>query len=637
VGDRAFDQKLRTKLLTRVLVAATVVLVALALVTFLVTRELLAREVSARARYRVELATAEIDGWLHEKGEVLRGLAAREALAPMDDAARRAHFRALAAAYGGVGSVYMGFADGRFITGSDWVPPADYDPRRRPWYTEAVAAGRLTYSTPYRDLDTGKLVVSVAAPLGARDAPTAVIAMDVLVDDVLVAAQRLADDGTWAYVVDGAGLIIAHPDRALVLAARVTDTADAALFARQRAATGAGAPQVVVAQGRDYVATRVVAETGWHVFFHVPSSQVTGPLRRLAVVFVVGILAALAVLAVTTLVISARIVKPLLRLVDGARRLARGTYDARVPVESRDEVGYLSHSFNDMAAGLAEREFIKSVFGRYVSADVAREILDGKIALGGESKRLTIMFCDIRGFTSLSEAIDPHALVGLLNRYFTRMDAAIAGCGGSINKYLGDGILAIFGAPAPLADDARAAADAAREMMRQLAVLNEEQGTSLGIGIGLHTGSAVVGNIGSEQRTEYTVIGDAVNLTSRIESLCALYGQPILASEAAAEGLGDDYLVRVIDRVRVKGRTSSITLVAPLWRADVSATEAERVARANQVMADYLAGEFERALAGLDELAGQLDRHLQLIGERCRACLAARPEAWDGVWQLQAK
>src|SRR4051812_45323501 len=152
---QAFDERLRDKLLRRILVTAAAILLLLGVATFLIARSMLAREVTGKAHVQVELATARIDGWLHEKSEVVRSLAAREALAPMPDDTRRAYFRALASGYGGVGSVYMGFADGRFLTGSVFVPPAGWDPRKRPWYQLAATRGKLSYSAPYRDADTG--------------------------------------------------------------------------------------------------------------------------------------------------------------------------------------------------------------------------------------------------------------------------------------------------------------------------------------------------------------------------------------------------------------------------------------------------------------------------------------------------
>jgi class 3 adenylate cyclase len=634
MGDaQEFDQRLRDKLLRRVLLTAAGVLLALAVATFLIARAMLADEVTDKARVQVELATTRVDGWLHEKAEVVRGLAAREALAPMPDDARRAYFKALAAGYGGVGSVYMGFADGRFLTGSSFVPPPGYDPRQRPWYQLAAQRKGLAFSAPYKDADTGGLVVSIAAPIVKDGAIAGVIGMDITVDDILAKVQRLrVAHGSFAYVVDDHGTVIAHPDATRRMTPVGGD--DRALFDRYRAT---GDHDVALYEPADYVSLSTVGETGWVVILHVPATAVTGPLTTLAYVFIGGILAALVVLALTVSVISSRIVQPLLRLVEGARQVAQGAYDRRVPVESRDEVGYLSQSFNDMAAGLKDREFIKSVFGRYVSPDVMREILDGKIALGGEARVLTIMFSDIRGFTAMSERMEAHALVGMLNQYFTTMDGAISRHHGSINKYLGDGILALFGAPVARESSARDATDAARDMQRQLAAFNEQHGTDLRIGIGVHTGEAVVGNIGSEARTEYTVIGDAVNLASRIESLTPVYGQAILISEETAGRLGDDYLLRIVDRVRVKGKAAPVTLIAPLWKPDVSETEAERVARANAVMQEYLRGDFAAAQAHIAALAAPLDKHLQLIAERCAQCLAQTPPAWDGVWTMTVK
>ncbi len=632
-----FDQKLRNKMMVRVLVTAGIVLLVLAAVTFLVTRSLLARELVEKSRSKVAHAAAVVDAWLHEKGQVLSMLAERESRSPTEDDVKQTYFRELALEYGGLESVYMGFEDGRFLTGSGWEPPADYDPRQRPWYRGAVAAHALAYSAPYRDLHTGKIVVSISAPVLAGDRVTGVIAMDIFVDDILGAVNTLRiGDHSYAYVVDSAGTYIAHPKADRVLASNIADGPEAALFADVRAA--AGEPRTTLFERDDFVTVSPIPESDWWVFFHLPRSEVTRPLQSLALVFGAGILAALLVLAGTISYISHNIAQPILKLVDGAREISQGEYERRLSVESRDEIGYLTQSFNEMAAGLKDREFIKSTFGRYVSPDVMRDILSGNIALGGEAKEISVMFSDIRGFTSMSEGADPHELVSLLNRYFTRMDQVISTHGGAINKYMGDGILAIFGAPVSLDSAPTAAVQAAHDMLEQLAAFNQEIGSDLDIGIGVHTGEAVVGNIGSENRTEYTAIGDTVNLTSRIESLTKQYGVPILASEDTALRLPEDqYLLRLIDRVRVKGKSRPVNLMYPQRKRDLSESDTELVGRANLAVERYFSGDFTGALSVLDELTGKLDTHLLLIRQRCRDYAAARPDEWEGVWTAQSK
>ncbi|HUH00638.1 MAG TPA: cache domain-containing protein, partial [Kofleriaceae bacterium] len=479
----AFDQKLRNKMLLRVLGTAAVILLVLGVVTFLSARSLLAEELKQKSRSKVEYAATVIDAWLHEKGEVLSILADREARQAMPDELKQGYFRDVAAQYGGFESVYMGFeADGGFVTGADWVPPADYDPRQRPWYTAAVAARGVAYSAPYRDMFTNRIVVSVAAPVYDDGHLRGVMAMDIFVDDILgvVDSLRVGRSGH-AFVVDGEGTFVAHPDPAQVLVGTIARTGDAALFDAFRKRATRTTSEVYEAE--DYVTIGHIAENDWHVVFHLPFDEVSRPLRTLALIFFGGIIAALLVLAFTINYISHNIARPILKLVDGARDISGGEYERSLPVESRDEVGYLTQSFNEMALGLKDREFIKSTFGRYVSPDVMREILAGNVALGGEAKVISVMFCDIRGFTTLSENMGPHELVTLLNRYFTRMDRVISAHGGFINKYLGDGILAMFGAPVALESSAQSAVEAAYAMLEQLAEFNQHRGLSLQVGI----------------------------------------------------------------------------------------------------------------------------------------------------------
>jgi class 3 adenylate cyclase len=631
----AFDQKLRNKMLLRVLVTAGVILLTLAAATFLVTRSLMARELEEKARSKVEHAALVVNAWLQEKGTMLAVLADRESREPTSDEFKKAYFREMAATYGGFESVYMGWEDGAFLTGADFVPPEGYDPRARPWYQAAMAADGVGYSPAYRDLHTGKLVVSVAAPVRAEGRPEAVISMDIFVDEILAVVEALRiDQAGYAYVVDEAGTFIAHPDPDKVLQGNVADGDQAAIFSAFREQ---GAVGTAIYEANDYVTVSRIAQSDWYVFFHLPRSVINRPLRSLALIFLAGILAALLLLAFTISYISHNIAQPILELVDGAQKISRGEYERKLPVQSRDEIGYLTQSFNEMADGLKDREFIKSTFGRYVSPEVMREILDGNIALGGEAKEISVMFSDIRGFTSFSEDMDPHQLVTMLNDYFTRMDQAISAEGGSINKYMGDGILAIFGAPVALDSSPLAAVRAARAMLVQLAEFNQRFDRTLTIGIGIHTGEAVVGNIGSEQRTEYTAIGDSVNLASRIEGLTKPYGVPILVSEDTALRLPDDYLLRVIDRVRVKGKHNAVNIFHPMWKRDLSETETERIARANLAMERYLRGEFTRALEVIEQLTGGLDDHLRLIQQRCREYVAAPPERWEGVVTFETK
>ena len=194
-----------------------------------------------------------------------------------------------------------------------------------------------------------------------------------------------------------------------------------------------------------------------------------------------------------------------------------------MPVKTGDELEDLAIGFNRMVDGLKERDNLRTTFGKYMTSSVMDHLLAGKVALGGESLRVTILFSDIRSFTTISESMDPQHLVALLNEYFTEMVSIVMDEGGVVDKYIGDAIMAVFGAPVPKPEDAVNAVRAAVRMRRALRTLNERLDIARDIaplrtGIGIHTGEVVAGNIGSERRMEYTVIGDAVNLASRLES-----------------------------------------------------------------------------------------------------------------------
>jgi adenylate cyclase len=233
-----------------------------------------------------------------------------------------------------------------------------------------------------------------------------------------------------------------------------------------------------------------------------------------------------------------------------------------VPVHTGDELEDLAVGFNKMVDGLKERDNLRTTFGKYMTTAVMDHLLAGKVALGGESLRVTILFTDIRSFTTISEKMDPQHLVGLLNEYFTEMVAIVMDEGGVVDKYIGDAIMAVFGAPVPKPEDAVNAVRAAVRMRRALRALNERLAarnlSPLNTGIGIHTGEVVAGNIGSERRMEYTVIGDAVNLASRLESSTKELGVDVAISEDTYALTKHAILARALREITVKGRKQAV-------------------------------------------------------------------------------
>ena len=249
-----------------------------------------------------------------------------------------------------------------------------------------------------------------------------------------------------------------------------------------------------------------------------------------------GILNALAYNAFMGRLTTADIVGPLTELRKKMQATASGEYHHHVIVRNNDEIGDLAQGFNMMLAGLEERERVKGLFGQYLTREVSEQILNGRVNLGGDLFEATIMFADIRNFTAMSEDMSPTEVLQFLNSYLERMIDVIAETGGIIDKFLGDGILAVFGAPVRNDSHAEQALRAALSMQRALDELNKTRAKSgqapIAIGIGLHSGPIIAGNIGNNRKLEYTVIGDTVNLASRIEGLTKKHNTSILMSDA---------------------------------------------------------------------------------------------------------
>ena len=231
-------------------------------------------------------------------------------------------------------------------------------------------------------------------------------------------------------------------------------------------------------------------------------------------------------------------------------------------VRTGDELEELADGFNAMVEGLKERDRMRNTFGKYMTASVMEHLLSGKVQPGGELLPVTILFSDIRSFTTISENMDAKALVALLNEYFSEMVGIIMQEDGVVDKYIGDAIMAVFGAHVPREDDAKRAVRAAVKMRTALSKLNESLKArgmqTLRTGIGVHTGEVVAGNLGSEKRMEYTVIGDAVNLASRLESATKELGVNVLISEDTYELTKDVIEARPVKEIHVKGRAKPV-------------------------------------------------------------------------------
>ena len=296
--------------------------------------------------------------------------------------------------------------------------------------------------------------------------------------------------------------------------------------------------------------------------------EALAPLRalrqRILVIGTAGLLGALLI----GMGLAGGIIAPLQQLVAGMREVLRGNLQYRSRIERHDELGFIAKSFNEMIDGLEERELIRDTFGRFVSHEVAEAVLTGRVPLQGERRDVSILFQDIRGFTSLSERLDPAVLLRLLNQFFTEVVAAVEAEGGVVKQFLGDGVMALFGAPQPHPDHAARAVRAALGIVNRLKGLNEslkEQGIErLEIGVGIHSGAVVAGLIGPDNRVEYGVVGDAVNLASRVEALTREMQATILVSRNIAEQLGPGFALGRTASMPVKGKSQPVEVVEVL-------------------------------------------------------------------------
>jgi adenylate cyclase len=250
-----------------------------------------------------------------------------------------------------------------------------------------------------------------------------------------------------------------------------------------------------------------------------------------------------------------------------ASEIAAGNLDARTGHQRADELGRLIDEFNHMTSELREKQRILETFGRHVGQRAAREILDRNPGLGGEQREITVVFVDLRNFTATCSDCPPEEVVGFLNRFFAEMVTTVEQHGGMVNKFLGDGFMAIFGAAESGGDHAVRAVTAGLGMVERLASLNAEtartHGRELAIGVGIHTGPAVVGSIGCPQRMEYTAIGDTVNVASRVEALTKAVGMPLLVTEATCQQLpARDFAVQPLPMQRVKGKADPLLVLA---------------------------------------------------------------------------
>lgn len=387
---------------------------------------------------------------------------------------------------------------------------------------------------------------------------------------------------------------------------------------------------------------------------HESASTVIGNQQRAIWISAIVTAFAAALGFMFAMLVGSGITRPVYQLLEGTREVEAGRFDKSIPVTTRDEIGQLSIAFNSMIERLRNNERIREIFGKYIDPRVAQDLLDqpAVVATQGQRRLMTVMFCDMKGFTTLSEGVTPQGLVKVMNRYLSMMSEPIRNHRGIIDKYIGDAIMAYWGAPfVEEADQAHFACLAAMDMVERVGALRQELPELLGvrtipiqcdIRIGIATGEALVGSIGSEFMMSYTVMGDTVNLAARLEAANKEYGSHCLVSGATVAAAGDAAIeVREIDRVVVLGQSQPQVIFEIMGRSGKLASNAMLLrTRYAEGLAAYRAGCWDKARAafnaGLAAVPG--DGPSMMFVKRIEELQKNGPPAnWDGSWRLDRK
>ncbi len=376
---------------------------------------------------------------------------------------------------------------------------------------------------------------------------------------------------TRSFLVDASGKILMHPDGAFVQTARDMNKHPGVerLFSSK---TQKGLLRYQYEKEDAFAAYERIPTMNAGVITTIPADKALEGVKTVQYRSLLISLAILSIMMILIYFFALTLSAPIKKLVSATREIEEGNYETSLKSKSNDEIGDLTNSFNHMARGLGEREKLKGALGKFVNEEIANQVLAGELKLGGNLAHATIFFSDIRSFTAISEKLTPTQVVEFLNDYMTRMVGIVGKTNGVVDKFIGDAIMAVWGAPVSHGNDAENCVNAALMMRRELIEFNKDRGGPgkpiIKIGSGINTGEVLAGQIGSEDRLEYTVIGDAVNLASRIESLNKPFGTDILISSDTLSAVEGIFHVVPMQKIKVKGKEEPQQIYAVLGRVD---------------------------------------------------------------------
>ena len=438
---------------------------------------------------------------------------------------------------------------------------------------ETIARGGIQITLP--KLSDNRRAVALAIPFvkSAMDPSRFSYSLLALIDQERLLQPFAENALVTGYLVDARGRLLAHPDPGLMGMAPLLDAVpivaemlkgESSNYQKRYEDPRSGETMLGAFHRVGFGGMGVIAEVPEDKALEAPrTAQYRAMLVAMAVICVAFFLGFL---------LSDSITWPIKQLALAAHRISQGDFAIRLHPTTRDEVAELSVAFNRMAKGLEVREHQIQNIRKLHDPEVLQKLLSGELTLGGEHRQATILFSDIRGFTTMSEQMKPQEVLEMLNEYMTRMVQIIRTHGGIVDKYVGDAIMAVWGVPIGHAHDTFNAVRACLAMREELARLNElrlSRGQPvLRIGMGLNCGEVIAGNVGSEERMEYTVIGDPVNVAARVESMTKVLGTDLLVDCSVRDLVPDLFIFDVPQNVTVKGKSTQLEVYKVLGYLD---------------------------------------------------------------------
>lgn len=457
------------------------------------------------------------------------------------------------------------------------VDQTSYDPRKRPWYQVTKTADSLTISDPDLFATLSLVGFTIAAPIRFQQNLGGIVAIDLTLDGLSsYLALRKVSPNSMSFILDDRGVVIANSAEKTVARQvndrlslpHISDWEEALagiVYSRRRIEELGGQSFFVKMDGIDYVASlKPIAasqDKAWKVFVIAPMNDFDASIRaNNQRVLVLGLVAVL-VQIIVILALSRRLARPLETLVENVDKVKelKRIDSTKLPRTNVKEIRKLSQAIETLDMAIHS-------FASFVPVGLVRELLssDQKLEIGGSSRFLTVFFSDIEGFSTLAEEIPSNELVQKISEYLNIATEAVNQELGTIDKFVGDGVMAFWGAPAMLEDHAKRACLAALRIQRDIGELNRQfarpKRGALRVRIGIHCDAVVVGNVGSSERMSYTVLGDGVNVAARLEALNKGYGSNICISHSVYREAGEALCVRPLGDVQVKGRRASITV-----------------------------------------------------------------------------